>query len=474
MLRFDRDGTARIGRFYAAAWRWHFYAGVCVLPFILVLALSGLAMLASEPVDRQLNAALHTVTPGGAPLPATALASAVTAVRPDDVVTTFVPPRSAAASAQFSVAPRHAAAQHGAHGESESTTVIVDPYTATILGELDPDATLYAFAKRIHGTLLLGTVGDYLIEIVAGFGVLLLATGLYLWWPREAQTLRQALLPSLATPGRRRWRNLHAAVGAWITPVLAFFLVSGLAWTPFWGGALVQTWSSLPAETFDAPLSAATHATLDSGTHHTVPWAVARTPLPASGSARGAAAIPAEHSPTLDDVVAFARREGLIGFRVHLPRGEHGVWTIASTTIAGDTSDPRGDRIVHLDALTGNVLGDVGYADYSAMGKLMAAGVPLHQADLGALNVIVNVLFCLAVLGMTGAAAVAWWSRRPAGALRLVPPPLPREPKIWRSAVALMLVVSLAFPLAAATIAAALALDLLLLSRVPRLKHLLE
>jgi uncharacterized iron-regulated membrane protein len=471
MTGFDRETTARIGRFHLAVWRWHFYAGIAVLPFLLVLAVTGLAMLASEPADRRLNSNLLDVSPQGAPLPASALAAAVAAARPDATLATFVPPRASDESAALTVTPRHSAAQHGAH-EAESTTVYVDPYTARILGELDPNATLYAFAKRAHGTLLIGTVGDYLIEIVAGLGVLLIVSGLYLWWPRERGALRRALLPSLAPAGRRRWRDVHAAVGLWVAPVLSFFLVSGLAWTPFWGGALVQAWSALPAETFDAPLAAETHDSLDHDAHRDVPWAIEPTPLPASGSKRGAPGIATGGAVTLDDVVEHARREGFSRFRVHLPRGEQGVFTIASTTIGGDTADPRGDRIVHLDALTGNVLGDVGFADYTPMGKLMAAGVPLHQADLGAANVVLNVLLCLAVLGMSVAAVAAWWARRPAGALRLVPPPLPRELKVWRTAVALMLVLALAFPLAAATIGAVLTLDLLVLSRVPRLKHL--
>jgi uncharacterized iron-regulated membrane protein len=266
---------------------------------------------------------------------------------------------------------------------------------------------------------------------------------------------------------------VHAALGAWLAPVLLFFFGSGLAWTPFWGGEFVQTWSSLPGETFDAPLTDTTHAALNHGAHHEVPWAVEQTPLPASGSQGGAPGIAVNGALALDDVVAYAHDAGFSTFRVHWPRGADGVWTIAATTIAGDTQDPFGDRIVHLDAATGNVLGAVEFADYSPMGKFMAAGIPLHQADTGAVNLLINVLFCLSVLAMGVAAIAAWWSRRPSGARRLVPPPL-RDEQAWRGAVMLMLVVSLAFPLAAATIAAVLVLDFLVLSRVRSLKLLFE
>ena len=104
------------------------------------------------------------------------------------------------------------------------------------------------------------------------------------------------------------------------------------------------------------------------------------------------------------------------------------------------------------------------------MGKFMAAGIPLHQGDTGGVNLAVNVLFCLCVLTMIGAAVAAWWARRPVGAWRLVPPPLPRNERTWTITVDLMLVLSLAFPLVAATIAAVLAINYLVLSRVRALR----
>ena len=258
--------TARADRtsahLYRAVWRWHFYAGIAVLPFLIVLALSGLAMLASEPLDRYIHSELLEVTPAGSTLTPSAQVAAVTSRYPGADIATLTAGLAADESVPISIAPTQATASHGGgHGAAELVTVYVDPYTGSVLGELDETRTLYAWSKRLHGTLLLGIVGDYAIEVVASFGVLLIATGVYLWWPRDGRTVRQTLLPALTGAGRVRWRNLHAALGAWIAPLLLVFLVSGLAWTPFWGGALVQTWSSLPGEMFDAPLAEATCTT---------------------------------------------------------------------------------------------------------------------------------------------------------------------------------------------------------------------
>ena len=334
----EYDAPGRSRRFYLAAWRWHFYAGVFVLPLVFLLAASGLAMLVSEPLDHYLQSDLIDVAPRGNALLPSEQAAAVAAAYPDWDLATFRAAATRDESTRIDVSPKHAHTEHAAHGESQTITVFVDPYTAQLLGELDANRTWYAWAKALHGTLLLGTFGDYVIEIAAGFGVLLIVSGVYLWWPRDGKPLRQALLPAVATAGPRRWRNLHSAIGAWVAPFLLFFFLSGLAWTPFWGGwrKLVQTWSSLPGEQFDAPLSETTHEELNHGAHHEVPWAVSSRRRCRRRARRGIPGIVKTDPITLNDVVGYARVSGFETFRVHWPRDETGVWSVAATTIAGD------------------------------------------------------------------------------------------------------------------------------------------
>ncbi|MGB2059164.1 MAG: PepSY domain-containing protein [Alcanivorax sp.] len=64
-------------RFYRAVWRWHFLVGMLVLPFLFMLAFTGLLMLLSKPLDSALNASLQTVEAGTNPLPASVLLETV-------------------------------------------------------------------------------------------------------------------------------------------------------------------------------------------------------------------------------------------------------------------------------------------------------------------------------------------------------------------------------------------------------------
>ena len=80
---------------------------------------------------------------------------------------------------------------------------------------------------------MVGTVGDRLIELAAGWGIVLVVSGLYLWWPRgRASAL---FWPRLHLRGRPLWRDLHVVAGFWGSLLLLFMLLSGMTWTGYWG-----------------------------------------------------------------------------------------------------------------------------------------------------------------------------------------------------------------------------------------------
>ncbi|MBO6765545.1 PepSY domain-containing protein [Maricaulis sp.] len=430
-------------RHHAAVWRFHFYAGLVVIPFFVMAALTGLAIVLKTPADHLFHHDRLVVEAGEARLPATEIVSAVLARDPHRTVEAYIVPQGADRSVQLHTVMAHGGEEHTSHTPAGRVS-FADPYTGEILGESELGGSLADWAQSVHGTLLMGEVGDVLLEIVAGFGILLLGTGLYLYWPAGRKT-RPA-------PGRGLWRRLHGVTGVSVSFVLLFFLVSGLAWTPVWGGRLTQAWGAFPAERFAAPAGEARHAALNRPGARIIPWALETTPLPLPGQAR-----PDATPVTLDDVVRFAQSEGFDGYRILLPRGALGVFTISATTMSGDIRDPRRDRTVHIDPASGAVLGDAAFAEYSLGGKAMAAGIALHQGNAGPVNILVNVLACLAVLAMSISGFAMWWARRPAGR-RWAPAPL-ASPDTWRRVSLILLMISLLAPLTALVLAGILAIE---------------
>lgn len=453
-----------LGQFHMLAWRWHFYAGLCVVPFLTMLAVTGLVMVFFTGFQHRLGMNID-VQPQATSVPVGAMAQAVLAQRPGAQLKEVVAPKSETRPAWFVVT---------ADGRDEA--VAVNPYTGELLRNVDKERTVFAWAEKIHGTLLLGDLGDRLIEIAAGLGIVLIVTGAYMAWPRGGQGWTRVLLPDLSARGRSAWKSLHVSVAFWVGLVLAFFLLTGLAWAGIWGGHFVQPWGSFPAAKWDdVPKSDATHAALATPGLKEVPWGLEQTPMPASGSSAGRPGIPTGQPVNLDTVDAYARSIGFGGqFHIAVPQDDTGVYSISADSMSGDLSDPAGDRFVHLDQYTGRVLAEAAFADYSPMAKLMAVGIALHQGDMGLVSAWANVVFCLAVAFLCVSGIVMWWKRRPANAGRLVAPRAPADAALWKTGAVVMLVVALAFPLSGAVLVAVLLLDGLLISRIPALKQRLN
>lgn len=456
--------AARLPRFYAVAWRWHFYAGLYVVPFLLMLALTGLVMVFFTGFQDRLGWTVK-VAPQAEARAVTVQARAVLTRFPEASLKEYVAPRGADAPSWFVV--KH---------QDATEAIAVNPYTAEVLKVVDKDNTLFAWAERIHGTLLIGDVGDRLIEVAAGLGIVMIVSGLYLWWPRGDTAWVQVLVPNLRARGRAWWKSLHASVGFWLSAVLLGFLLTGLSWTGVWGSQFVQPWGSFPDTKWDkVPKSDATHASLNPDGLHEVPWGLEQTRLPVSGSTAGTPGVPADQPVNLDGVVRLAQTLGFQGqHHIQVPQAADGVFTISADSMSGDLSNPWGDRTVHVDRYTGRVLAEARFADYAPMGKVMAVGIALHQGDLGLWSAWLNVLFCSGVAFLCVSGIVMWWKRRPAGAGRLAAPPLPQNLALWKTGAVVMLVAALAFPLSGAVLLSVLLLDWLVISRLPGVKTALS
>ncbi|WP_028238918.1 PepSY-associated TM helix domain-containing protein [Stutzerimonas azotifigens] len=440
--------------FYSLAWRWHFYAGLFVAPFMILLALTGIIYLFKPQLDPLLYAHLMQVEPAGQTLDADAQLARVREAYPGANLQQYLPPIAADRSAQFLVA------QNG-----RTLGVFVDPYRGTLLGTQDARYNLQAVARALHGELMIGPLGDRLIELAAGWGIVLLATGLYLWWPR-GRGWKAVLWLRPGSRGRALWRQLHGVVGFWGALGLLFMLLSGMTWTGFWGQQFADVWNRFPAAMWnEVPQSQRLARALNSAERQTVPWAVEPTPLPRSGGHAGHAAGHAHAQPAseprigLQQVVDAAHARGVApGYSITPPADAEGVYTVSLFA-----DDPRDDATLHLDQYSGAVLAEVRWADYGPVARTVETGVKLHEGKLfGWPNQLAMLLVCLMILFSALSGLVIWWQRRPRGQLGV--PPLPADLPRWKTGVAVMLALAVAFPLVGLSLLAVALLDRLLLA----------
>jgi uncharacterized iron-regulated membrane protein len=396
---------------YRLVWRWHFYAGLLVAPFLFILSLSGLVYLFNDEINDLLQADRRFVAPAAQSLPLSRIAEAALADYPGGRITRLDTPREPGRSIEVYVSP----------ADGDPVRVFVDPGRGIVLGSHDYRYTIIGVADRMHGSLFLGDFGDAIVELAACWTFILVVTGLYLWWPRGEMSFWKALAPRWRLGGRPFWRSLHGATGVWVVLLALFLILSGLPWATIWGGLFRQ----------------ATEA--------------AGIGYPTSFRAYGA---PAGAPIGLDKVAGIVAANGMSApYRLNLPKGERGVFIVFTYP-----DQPEGQRSLYIDQYSGQVLGDVGYGDYGWAAKAIELGIQIHMGNyFGRLNQIVMAVPCvgLIVLSLTG--PYMWWRRRPRGALGA---PAVRSSAPIGAVALITLGLAVVFPLVGASLVVVGAIDL--------------
>jgi uncharacterized iron-regulated membrane protein len=433
--------TPRAASFYRAVWRWHFYAGLLTLPFLILLAVTGGLYLFRYEIDGLIHRDLKRVEiRSGAPVAASKMVANALAAFPGQAVK-FVPPETPSSAAEVTV--RDAA---GAR-----KVVHVDPYDGRVLGQIPDKGTVMWVVRQIHSLAYFGPIANGVIEIVGGWSILLVGTGLYLWWPRG----RKGGVVSVRGDAGKRifWRDLHAVTGAFAGFFIVFLAITGMPWSVLWGDQ-VNRWAN--GNNFGYPAGVRVALPMsDEHLHHAGPtsWSLEQARVPES-VAKAAAPI------GLDAAVAKFDQLGLTrGYAVNLPSGPSGVYT--GSVYPNDLSR---QRVIHLDQYSGEPLIDMSFADYGPLGKWLEWGINVHMGqEFGLANQLFMLAVCVAIVLLAVSAGVMWWKRRPAGSLGV--PPLPPERRTLYGVLAILAIGGVVFPLVGASLVVMLALDRLFWAR---------
>lgn len=107
--------------------------------------------------------------------------------------------------------------------------VYMNPYTGEILKE---DGTIHFFfvTAHLHNSLLLGTVGYWIVDIATIIFVIGLLTGVVLWWPKKwkGKALKKAFTIKWKAKFKRLNYDLHNVLGFYSLAISFVLAVSGL------------------------------------------------------------------------------------------------------------------------------------------------------------------------------------------------------------------------------------------------------
>ncbi|MBK9999873.1 MAG: PepSY domain-containing protein [Sphingomonadales bacterium] len=436
------DGSVIHG--YRSVWRWHFYAALWTAPLLIVLTLTGAIYLFDREFDGWWNREIQTVAARATLLPLARQEAIVRGAFPGGEISRVRLPS----------APDEASVWNIRTAQGEARDVYVDPYRGQVTGTADPAKQPMNIVRDLHGTLLGGEIGSHVVELVACWTLVMMATGIWLWWPRKWK-VKGVFVPRLATSGRRFWRDLHAIPSIFNSLFVILLVLTGLPWSAFWGPQFAKIGEVIPfvamSPNFKAPPKAdgsmggdphGAHKTMAEADRDSskIPWTIKHVHQP-RGSGHGPVGVSDIERllPKLDQ-----QRFGG-GVRIFYPKGEEGVFMVSFVP-----DKAEGQRTIYVDPGSGRILGDIGWSNYSPTAKAVEWGVMTHMGrQYGLPNQIANLIVCLVLVASVAAGLTLWWKRRPKG--ELGDPQLDAGNRMPGGAKALIAALAFLFPLVGAT-----------------------
>ena len=279
----------------------------------------------------------------------------------------------------YPTARRHSFLAYLARDGEALRTVFSDPLTGRVLGELPRDGWIQRL-QDVHFNLLMGSTGYVVSGIGAMCLVVLVVTGLILWWPGVSRWT-EALSVHTGRGWGRVIRECHWVTGIWTAALLLLWAITGVYFCfpgPFRDAFNVV----LPLTTTRPPVSAGRLVGEDVPFNVLVSRAQALVP----GTQMARLSLPSTDT-------------GSVG--VVLARREHGDF---------DTSD---QVTAYFDRYTGDPLGLDDQSSRSAGDHVIRWLGVLHVGSFGGtpirlLWMVTGLAFPL--LAVTG--VVMWWTRR--------------------------------------------------------------
>lgn len=343
---------------------FHRWVALVTSVLILVVAVTGSALVFEGAMDRGLNPHLWRVTPGSHPLSLDSLAAhASSAVGAP--VTGF----------SLSLDPGRAWV-----GTIRGGQVFVDPYSGAVLGKRTGSEfarTLPALLHALHTSLMKEGVGSTVVALVTLAALLLTLTGVVIWWRDNRWQVRWS------ASWKRIVFDLHHSLGIMASLVLFIVTASGMALHYEVAGRMIAKLDATPrAELPNQPAGAPGSSTisLDSLAH------VARRALPGA-------------SITFFSLPPKATQPFIVAMRFPEDRTPGGRSRVSVDRFRGTLLAVRDTR----DAGTG-----------TALNNMMRS---LHTGDiLGKPTEVVWLLAALVLASQSVSGFLMWWNGRAARA----------------------------------------------------------
>ena len=145
------NSTAQQERWYRSVWRWHFYAGLFTVPFVLWLSATGAIYLFKPQVESLIDRPYDSLEITGAPLAPSALVDKAESAVPGSVLHRLILPEEADDAQRIVVGVG-----------ADETRVYLHPQSGEVLKTVGEQDRFMRVIFRLHGELTMGQWGSTL------------------------------------------------------------------------------------------------------------------------------------------------------------------------------------------------------------------------------------------------------------------------------------------------------------------------
>ena len=342
-------------------------AGILVIPVTFLVAVSGLIYLFKPQVESILYRDVYEVPVRIGPRLSASLVTSYAQTRyPEANIKLYRPAFDVNYSARVEL-----------EDKGSTTIVYIDTFLPQVVGEHRKSQQFMQRVRKFHSEIFLGKYGNFVVELVASWTLVLVLTGLYIWLPRYWE--------SNISRGYSRlwWRRVHAWLGFASSFFLAIFVLTGLGWSMIWGAAYKQIlrYSGQSSPGFGA-----------SGYYSTMPEdadEVKKVPL--------------------HFIEQIAHAQTIISpFVIRMPFSKKGVYTVVS-----EAHVPQDIHYLRLDQYNGSTVNHSTLSDYPFLAKIRTIGIAFHEGRyFGIANKAIAILTCLSLIGLNISGVMMWFARK--------------------------------------------------------------
>ncbi|SDF16885.1 Uncharacterized iron-regulated membrane protein [Dyadobacter soli] len=145
--------------------------------------------------------------------------------------------------------------------EKDVFSVAVNPYTAEIADTRRENDSFFHVVLQLHRYLCLEDTGKAITGVSCVLFIVIMITGLVLWWPNRKQTKQRLTIKWDAKFKRLNW-DLHAVFGFYVLPFTFLIALTGLVWSYKWVNSMIfLTFDGKPQQKREAPANVSSTGT---------------------------------------------------------------------------------------------------------------------------------------------------------------------------------------------------------------------